>query len=204
MQVWNLLHAARCKYRTQKIAQNSPCAHRCTTLSGYIFPCKACIDDRKKLVKQQYLLHMPYNMVNFGPLTAVIGSGVWGTQANFNGFRVLAALLHDTPVLGVSQTLRRWTEGATYIRQGDHHVGQWPTFYTVFQKSSHLLIILSEALWNLNRFSKFLHSWKVYEICYQVDMTLPPHFRHVATVPWEIKNSNFLQMWKKTGKLFAF
>jgi len=46
-------------------------------------------------------------MVNFGPLTAEIGSGVWGTPANFNGFRVLAALLHGTPELGVSQTLRR-------------------------------------------------------------------------------------------------
>jgi len=31
-------------------------------------------------------------------------------------------------VVGVSQTLRRWTEGATYIQQGDHHVGHWPTF----------------------------------------------------------------------------
>ena len=36
----------------------------------------------------------PHNMVNFGQLTAEIGSGVWGTPANFNGFRVLAALLH--------------------------------------------------------------------------------------------------------------
>ena len=32
----------------------------------------------------------PDNMVNFGPLTAEIGSGVWGTRANINGFRVLA------------------------------------------------------------------------------------------------------------------
>ena len=31
-------------------------------------------------------------------------------------------------VVGVSQTLRRWTEGATYIRQGNHNVGHWPTF----------------------------------------------------------------------------
>jgi len=67
-------------------------------------------------------------MVNFGPLAAEIGPVVWGTPANFNGFRVLAALLHDTPVLGVSQTLRRYTEGATYIRQGGHHAGHWPTF----------------------------------------------------------------------------
>jgi len=40
----------------------------------------------------------------------------------------LAALLHGTPVVGVSQTLRRWTEGATCIQQGDHHVGHLPTF----------------------------------------------------------------------------
>jgi len=42
--------------------------------------------------------------------------------------RVLAALLHSTLVAGVSQTLRHWTEGATRIRQGGHHVGHWPTF----------------------------------------------------------------------------
>jgi len=67
-------------------------------------------------------------MVNFGPLTAEIGSGVWGTPANFNRFRVLAALLHGTLVVGVSQTLQRWPDGTTYIRQGGHHVGHWPTF----------------------------------------------------------------------------
>jgi len=49
----------------------------------------------------------PHNMVNFGPLAAEIGPVVWGTPANFNGFRVLAALLHGILVVGVSQTLRR-------------------------------------------------------------------------------------------------
>jgi len=41
----------------------------------------------KKLVKQQYLPTWPYNMVNFGPLATETGSLVWGTPANFNGFR---------------------------------------------------------------------------------------------------------------------
>jgi len=54
------------------------------------------------------------------------GSGVWGTPANFNGFRVLAALLHATLVVGVSQTLRRWTEGSTYIRQAAITLGIGP------------------------------------------------------------------------------
>ena len=35
-------------------------------------------------------------MVNFGSLAAEIGPVVWGTPANFNGFRVLVALLHGT------------------------------------------------------------------------------------------------------------
>jgi len=32
-------------------------------------------------------------MVNFGLLVADISSVVWGTPANFNGFRILASLL---------------------------------------------------------------------------------------------------------------
>ena len=43
-------------------------------------------------------------MVNFGLLAAEIVSLVWGTPGNFNGFRVLAALLHGTVIVGVSQT----------------------------------------------------------------------------------------------------
>ena len=52
-------------------------------------------------------------MVNFGLLAAGIDPVAWGTPANFNRFRVLAALLHGSQVVGVSQTMRRWTEGAT-------------------------------------------------------------------------------------------
>jgi len=33
-------------------------------------------------------------MMNFGPIAAEIGPVVWGTPADFNGFRILAALLH--------------------------------------------------------------------------------------------------------------
>jgi len=91
----------------QKIAKNLPSWHHHTTLSGYIFPTKARINNRKKIVKQQYLPRSPCNMVNFGLPVAEIVSLVWGTPANFNGFRVLPALLHGTLVVGVSQTLRR-------------------------------------------------------------------------------------------------
>jgi len=61
--------------RDAKNAKNSPSAYHRTTLSGYIFAVKACIDNQKKTVKQQYILHIcPHNMVNISPLTAEISS----------------------------------------------------------------------------------------------------------------------------------
>ena len=61
----------------------------------------------KNLLSSNTSSTCPYNMVNFGPLAAEIVSLVWSTPGNFNGFRVLAALLHGAVVVGVSQTLRR-------------------------------------------------------------------------------------------------
>ena len=62
VRIWNagLKRAARgsLKYRTQKIAKKSPSGHHRTILSGYILATKAHIDNWKKLVKPQYLLHM--------------------------------------------------------------------------------------------------------------------------------------------------
>jgi len=96
--------------------KKSPFWHHCTTLSGHIFATKARIDNRKKLLNSNTSSTCPRNMVNFG-LAAEICWRVWGTRANLNGFRVLAALLHGILVVGVSHTLRRWTEGATYINR---------------------------------------------------------------------------------------
>ena len=76
--------------------KKSVSAHHRTTLSGYIFATKARIDDRKKtLLSSNISPTCPYNMVNFDPLAAEIISLVRGTPVNFNGFRVLAALLHS-------------------------------------------------------------------------------------------------------------
>jgi len=124
MHVWNVLHADRWnRLQDIKITQKSPSAHHRTTLSGYIFATKA-IDNRKKLLNN-ISSTSSHNMVNFGPLTAEIGSWVWGTTANFNGSRIfvvvapfchvqhshcvqilrsplLAALLHNTGAVCVS------------------------------------------------------------------------------------------------------
>jgi len=47
--------------------------HHWTTLLGYIFTTKACIDNRKKVVKEQYLPHMSSQCRELSPLMAEIG-----------------------------------------------------------------------------------------------------------------------------------
>jgi len=57
----------------KKMAKNLPSAHHRTTLSGYLFTTKPCINNwKKKLVKQQYLLHMFSQYGELSPLAAEI------------------------------------------------------------------------------------------------------------------------------------
>ena len=63
--------------------------------------------SEKNLLSSNISSTCPHNMVNVGLLAAEIRWRGWGTPANFNWFRVLAALLHGTRAEGTSQTLRR-------------------------------------------------------------------------------------------------
>jgi len=125
---------ARWKYTTQKWRKKSPSAHHHTTLLGCIFATKARINNWKKLVKQQYALHMSSQYGKLRPTNGWDRFGSLGPPANFNRFYALAALLHGTQVVGISQTLWRWAEGATCIRQGGHHVGHRPVFFSFRHK----------------------------------------------------------------------
>jgi len=59
----------------------------------------------KKLVKQQYLLHMSPQYGQLRPTNAEICLPAWGTPANFNGFRVLPSLLRRRRSSEANQTL---------------------------------------------------------------------------------------------------
>jgi len=100
------------KYRKQKIAKNRHLSTIAQLCRAIIFAIKARIDNRKNSLSSNISSTCPHNMVSFGPLAAEIGPVVCGTPGIFDEFRVLAALLHGTPVLGVSQTLRRSTYSA--------------------------------------------------------------------------------------------
>jgi len=64
----------------------------CAPLHNFIFTTTTI--GKKNLLNSNVSSTCPHNVVNFGPLAAEIGWRVWGTAANFNGFCVLASLLH--------------------------------------------------------------------------------------------------------------
>jgi len=101
------MHAARRKYRTQKIAKIANWAQSHNFVGLYLRNYRHVSTIGKKLLSSNISSTCAHKMANFGPLAAETGSVVWGTPGNFNGFRVLAALPHGTPAVGVSQTLRR-------------------------------------------------------------------------------------------------
>ena len=81
----------------------------------------------KKFLSSYVSSRCSHNMINFGLLAAEIDPVVWGTPANFNGFHVLAALLHGSQVVGISQTAAL-NRGRHLCSAGDHNVRHWPTF----------------------------------------------------------------------------
>ena len=76
---------------TQKYRHLRTIAQHCRAISSQL---RHILTIGKNLLSSNISPTCPYNMVNFGPLAAEIVSLVLGTPANFNGFGVLAALLH--------------------------------------------------------------------------------------------------------------
>ena len=88
----------------------------------------------RKLLSSSMSSTCPHNMVNFGSLVTEIVSLVWGTPGNFNGFRILAALLYCTLVVGVSQTAA--------LNRGRHlYWAGWPSRWAFAHISSYTAIL---------------------------------------------------------------
>jgi len=163
MHVWNVLHAARWKYRTQKWCKKSPSAHHRTTLSGYVFAIKASQQILTGFASWfRYCTDVPQRRSTklctmFGRLLGwyTLYIHFWGLmpltefcQVQYSlcvqvlRSPILAALLHGTRAVGVSQTLRRGTRngitdlslltifnrGRHLYSDGGYHVGHRPTF----------------------------------------------------------------------------
>jgi len=148
MHVWNVLHAARWKYRTQKLRKKSPSSHNRTNLLSYIFATIRHVSTiEKNALNSNISSRRPHNMVNFGPLTAEIHWRVWGTQANFDQFHILASLLHQRRSTEVNKTLQD-----VWLLLG------WYTTLWV-KKTRHYNIVHNFA--KFDRFSNFFY-WQIH------------------------------------------
>jgi len=109
----------------KKIAKNSPCGPHRTTMSGYIFAKKACIDDLKKPVKQHYLPHLS---LQYGELRPT------------SGWDLLASLGHPSRFQWVSRlgTVTVWQSGS----------GHQPN-YAALNRGRHLYVAGQPSRWTL-------------------------------------------------------
>ena len=85
-----------------KIRYLGTIAQLCQAVSSQL---RHVLTTGKKLLNSNISSRCPHDMLNFGPLAAEISLPVWGTPANFNGFCVLASLLHQHRSTDVNQTL---------------------------------------------------------------------------------------------------
>ena len=106
----------------------------------------------------------PHNMVNLRPTSGWDRLTSLGHPCRFQLVSRLGSVTARHLLVGISQTLRRWIEGATYIRQGDHHIGHWPTF---------LVDIFTANI--------YLCEWKKAVDCMHVNINLLHVYTHTHT-----------------------
>ena len=156
---------ARWKCRTQKIAWKCHVGTIAQLCLATIFATKVCIDNQKKnLLNSSISFRCSHSMANFGPLTAEIGSGVWGTPANFNGIRVLTSLLQRRRSTEANQALHDvWPSPGLvhyiYIFGGScPHNGILPGT----SKSCVLLYLSLIHIWRCRRIERCRSRWSPY------------------------------------------
>jgi len=88
--------------KSPKIRHLGTIAQLCRAISSQLRHVSTIV---KKFLNNNISSTCPHNMVNVGPQGAEIVSLVWGTPANFNGFRVLVSLLQRRRSTEANQTL---------------------------------------------------------------------------------------------------
>jgi len=111
-----------------KIAKNLPSGHRRTTLSGYIFATKACIDNRKKLVKQQYLLHMSSQYGELRPTNGWDRFTSLGHPCKFQRVSCLGSVTARHSSSGRQPNFAALNRGCLLYLAGRPSRWAWPTF----------------------------------------------------------------------------
>jgi len=147
MQVWNVLHGACWKYRMQKSHKNRHLGTIAQLCRLYLLQLRYVLTVGRNLLNSNISSTCTHNMANVGPLTAHIDLGVWGTPANFNGFRVLPLLLQQRHSSEANQTLHDVWPSHGLVHYVYIFVGSWSlTEFFPLQNSLYDLVLHSPIL----------------------------------------------------------
>jgi len=180
--------------------KKSPSAHHRTTLSGYVFATKAYIDNwKKKLVKQQYLLHMSSQ---YGELWHTSGwdrFSCLGHPANFNGFQVLVSLLQRRRSPEANQTLHNVWPSPELVHDMVHFRGALAVWWN-FARCKIEFTSKSCVLLYWQHYCTVLQQWAWAKLCGMVQgMELPNfcrgHLPYSAGRPSCWASAHILVLW---------
>jgi len=113
----------------KKVAKNrhlGTIAQLCRAISSQLWHVSTI--GKKNLLSSNMSSTCPPQYGELRPISGWDQSGSLRHPCKFQRVSRLGSITARHLVVGVSQTLLRWTESATYVRQGDHHVGHWLTF----------------------------------------------------------------------------
>jgi len=131
MQVWNVctqLAGNAGPKKLPKIFHLGTIAQLCWAISLQL---RHASTIGKKLVKHRCIPHMSSQ---YGELRPTSGWDPLASLGHPSKFQRVSRLGSITAWYSSSGHERRWTEGATCIRQGGHHVRHWPTFLVSYCK----------------------------------------------------------------------
>jgi len=140
-------------------AKKSPSPHYRTTFSGYIFATKACIDNReKKLVKQQYLLHMPLQYGELRPTSGWDRFVSLGDPSKFQRVSHIGSITARHSTSGLQPNCGVEQRAPPIFGMAGHHVGHWPTFLVYFCNAC-IVLHLRTSYHNFTLFWLFNDVW---------------------------------------------
>jgi len=131
MQVLNVLQAARWKCRAQKspkIGHLGTIAQLCRAISSQL----RHVSTIGKNVKQQYLFHMSPQYGELRPTNGWDRLASLGHPIIFQRVSRLGSVTARHFISGRQPNFAALNRGRHYVRQGDHHIGHWPTFLVCF------------------------------------------------------------------------
>ena len=135
-------------------------------------------------------LHLSWQLIEHLDLPSVASQVARGETFTL----LYGKFIQDSMYQFVLESVGCWARYEKILNVNFKQVQRFEYIQTVSQKSSHLWTQI------LTDFQHFCNAEKCMKFATKLVWHYPPHLRYVATLPWEIKNSNFMQIFSRYEK----